>query len=69
MLFRSKVSTPFGPAIYRAQDHQSTMGAYVGRTKNEGGKGVMVDYRYVDGAKMQPSDAEVKKLRPADAQN
>ena len=64
-----KLSTPFGPVTYRAQDHQSTMGAYVGRTKNEGGKGVMVNYRYVDGAKMQPSDAEVKKMRPTDAQN
>jgi len=60
------VMTPFGPAIYRAQDNQSTMGAYVGRTKNDNGKGVMVDYRYLDGAKFQPSDAEVKKLRPAD---
>jgi branched-chain amino acid transport system substrate-binding protein len=60
------VMTPFGPAIYRAQDNQSTMGAYVGRTKNDNGKGVMVDYRYMDGAKFQPSDAEVKKLRPAD---
>ncbi|MBC7718552.1 MAG: ABC transporter substrate-binding protein, partial [Chitinophagaceae bacterium] len=49
-----QLSTPFGPITYRAQDHQSTMGAYVGRTKNDGGKGVMVDYRYVDGAKMQP---------------
>ena len=64
-----KLSTPFGPIVYRAQDHQSTMGAYVGRTKNEGGKGVMVNYRYVDGATVQPSDAEVKKLRPSDAQN
>ena len=60
------VMTPFGPAVYRAQDNQSTMGAYVGRTKNDNGKGVMVDYRYMDGAKFQPSDAEVKKLRPAD---
>jgi len=60
------VMTPFGPAIYRAQDNQSTMGAYVGRTKNDNGKGVMVDYRYMDGAKFQPSDAEVKKMRPAD---
>jgi branched-chain amino acid transport system substrate-binding protein len=42
------------------------MGAYVGRTKNEGGKGVMVDFRYVDGAKVLPSAAEVKKLRPAE---
>jgi branched-chain amino acid transport system substrate-binding protein len=61
-----RVSTPFGPVVYRTQDHQSTMGAFVGRTKNEGGKGTMVDYRYVDGSKVQPSDAEVKKLRPAD---
>ena len=60
------VMTPFGPATYREQDNQSTMGTYVGRTKNENGKGVMVDYRYMDGAKFQPSDAEVKKMRPAD---
>jgi len=60
------VMTPFGLAVYRPQDNQSTMGAYVGRTKNDNGKGVMVDFRYMDGAKFQPSDAEVKKLRPAD---
>lgn len=60
------VLTPFGTAVYRPQDNQSTMGAYVGRTKNDNGKGVMVDFRYLDGAKFQPSDAEVKKLRPAD---
>jgi branched-chain amino acid transport system substrate-binding protein len=57
--------TPFGPITYRPQDNQSTMGTYVGRTKNDNGKGVMVDYRYLDGNKFQPSDAEVKKLRPA----
>jgi branched-chain amino acid transport system substrate-binding protein len=61
-----RVSTPFGPVVFRPQDHQSTMGAFVGRTKNEGGKGTMVDYRYVDGSKVQPLDAEVKKLRPAE---
>jgi branched-chain amino acid transport system substrate-binding protein len=59
-----EVMTPFGKTMFRPQDHQSTMGAYVGKTKNEGGKGVMVDYVYLDGAKYQPSDAEVKKLRP-----
>ena len=42
------------------------MGAYIGRTKNDGGKGVMVNYRYADGAKFLPSAAEVKKLRPSD---
>ena len=60
-----QVGTPFGTITYRAQDHQSTMGAFVGKTKNENGKGVMVDYRYLDGAKYQPSDAQVKQLRPA----
>ncbi|WP_295854204.1 ABC transporter substrate-binding protein [uncultured Xylophilus sp.] len=60
------VETPFGRILYRAQDHQSTMGAFVGKTRNDGGKGVMVDFTYLDGAKFQPSDDEVKKLRPAD---
>jgi branched-chain amino acid transport system substrate-binding protein len=60
--------SPFGRITYRASDHQSTMGAFVGRTKNEGGKGTMVDYRYLDGAKYLPSDAEVRKMRPLDAQ-
>lgn len=61
-----QVETPFGPITYRAQDHQSTMGAFVGKTKNEGGKGVMVDYVYHDGSKYLPSDAEVAKLRAPD---
>lgn len=60
-----KVDTPFGPITYRPQDHQSTMGAYVGTTAVKDGKGVMVDFRYEDGAKFQPSDEQVKKLRPA----
>jgi len=60
-----QVDTPFGKITYRPEDHQSTMGAFVGRTKNDGGKGVMVDYRYLDGAKFLPSGEEVKKLRTA----
>jgi branched-chain amino acid transport system substrate-binding protein len=60
------VDTPFGKITYRAQDNQSTMGAFVGKTKNDGGKGVMVDYVYLDGAKYLPSDAEVAKLRAPD---
>jgi branched-chain amino acid transport system substrate-binding protein len=61
-----QVDTPFGKVTYRAEDHQSTMGAFLGKTKNENGKGVMVDYRYLDGAKYQPSNEQVKKLRAAD---
>lgn len=58
--------SPFGKLRFRPQDHQSTMGAYVGRTAVKDGKGIMVDFHYADGADFQPSDAEVKKLRPAD---
>ena len=57
--------TPFGKATFRAQDHQSTMGAYVGKTTVRGGKGEMKDYKYYDGAPYFPSDAEVAKMRPA----
>jgi branched-chain amino acid transport system substrate-binding protein len=41
------------------------MGAFVGKTKNDKGKGVMVDYQYLDGAKFQPSADLVKKSRAA----
>jgi len=60
------IETPFGKATFRPEDHQSTMGAFIGKTKNEGGKGTMVDYRYLDGAKYLPGPEETKKLRPAD---
>ncbi|QSN63009.1 ABC transporter substrate-binding protein [Caballeronia sp. M1242] len=60
------VNTPFGPIVYRKQDNQSTMGAYVGVTARKDGKGVMTSFRYIDGASVQPSDEEVRKLRPAD---
>ena len=60
------VDGPFGPFIYRASDHQATMGAYVGKIALENGKGTMTDFKYVDGASVLPSDADVKKLRPAD---
>jgi branched-chain amino acid transport system substrate-binding protein len=56
--------TPCGKAMFRAQDHQSTLGAYVGRTTVVGGKGTMRDFSYFDGAKYQPSDDEVAKMRP-----
>jgi branched-chain amino acid transport system substrate-binding protein len=55
----------FGPFQYRAIDHQSTLGGYVGKIALQDGHGVMTDYKYIDGASVQPSDDEVKKLRPA----
>lgn len=56
--------TPFGQAMWRAIDHQSTLGTYVGRTALKGGKGTMVDWRYVSGAAALPGDDFVRKLRP-----
>ena len=61
-----QVDTPFGRITYRAEDHQSTMGAFVGKTKNDNGRGVMVDYTYFDGAKFQPPAADVAKSRAKD---
>ena len=60
-----KLDSPLGPFEYRASDHQATMGAYVGKIALKNGKGTMADFKYVDGASVLPSDAEVKKLRPA----
>jgi len=61
-----QVDTPLGKITYRALDHQSTMGAYVGRIGKKDGRGVMTSFSYSDGAKFLPSDDEVKKLRPAE---
>ncbi len=61
------VASPFGAIQYRAIDHQSTMGAFVGTIAVEKGKGTMADFKYVDGASVMPPDAVVKKLRPASA--
>jgi len=60
-----QVDSPFGPFSFRASDHQATMGAYVGTIALEKGVGTMADFKYIDGASVLPSDADVKKLRPA----
>jgi len=60
-----QLGTPFGPITYRALDHQSTMGAYVGQIGVKDGKGYMKSWRFVDGKDALPSDEEVKKMRPA----
>ena len=58
------VDTPAGKIMFRKIDHQSTMGAWVGTTALKDGKGVMVDWKYDDGADYLPSDDEVKAMRP-----
>lgn len=58
-----EMSTPFGPIVWRALDHQSTMGAYVGQLSRKGGKGVMVNWRFADGANFLPPFEEIRALR------
>lgn len=61
-----RVDTPIGAITFRASDHQSTMGAWVGTTKfdPQRGVGIMVNWEYVAGEKILPTDEEIKKLRP-----
>ena len=59
-----EVDTPFGRITFRAIDHQSTMGAFVGRTAVKDGKGIMVDWHYADGKNYLPDDDTIRKIRP-----
>src|SRR5215467_742966 len=52
-----EVDGPFGPFVFRASDHQSTLGAFVGKIALKNGHGTMVDFKYVDGASALPSNA------------
>lgn len=61
-----QVDTPFGRVEYRPADHQATLGAFVGTTAVRDGRGVMENFRYVDGATVLPSPDDVRKLRPAE---
>ena len=61
-----QVDTPFGKVTFRKSDHQSTLGAFVGKIALKDGKGVMIDVSYRDGAKYLPPESEVKALRPQD---
>ena len=58
-----EMDTPFGPIVYRALDHQSTMGAYVGQLALKNGRGTMVNWRFADGASFLPPYEEVRVLR------
>ena len=60
--------SPSGDVTFRPIDHQATLGLYVGRTGLKDGRGVMTGYDYIDGIKLQPSDEEVRKLRPGSTQ-
>ena len=62
----ASVDSPTGPFVYRAADHQSTMGAYVGKTDLVDGTPKMVDWVYAEGSNYLPSEEEAAKMRPAE---
>lgn len=59
-----EMDTPIGPIVWRGLDHQSTMGAYVGKIVKKNGKGVMVDWKFASGDLYLPSFEQVKAWRP-----
>lgn len=58
--------TPLGPVEFRAADHQSTMGAFVGKTVLKDGKGAMTGWHYADGADHLPAPDVAAAMRPKD---
>jgi branched-chain amino acid transport system substrate-binding protein len=58
--------SPFGEITFRKIDHQSTLGAFTGKTALKDGKGIMVDTAYRKGSDYLPGDAEIEKMRPKD---
>jgi branched-chain amino acid transport system substrate-binding protein len=58
-----EMDTPIGPIVYRAVDHQSTMGAYVGQLAKKKGVGTMVNWRFADGSHYLPPFEEVRAMR------
>ena len=58
-----EMDTPIGPIVWRGLDHQSTMGAYVGKIANKNGKGVMVDWKFAPGDQYLPSFEQIKGWR------
>ncbi len=60
--------SPVGRIKFRKIDHQSTLGAWVGKIKYDPklGRGIMVDWKYVDGSEVLPGPEWVAKVRPED---
>jgi branched-chain amino acid transport system substrate-binding protein len=58
-----EMPSPFGSIVWRPLDHQSTMGAYVGRLAVKGGRGVMTDWKFAPGDLYLPPFEQVKAMR------
>ena len=56
--------TPEGLLTFRPSDHQASLGAWVGYTTVEDGRGTMRDWYYAPGEAYLPPEEMVAKLRP-----
>ncbi|WP_459614788.1 ABC transporter substrate-binding protein [Bordetella sp. 2513F-2] len=61
-----ELPSPCGPIRFRGLDHQSTLGVYTGITALQQEQVEMTQVIHTDGARLQPPDTEVRRLRPAD---
>jgi branched-chain amino acid transport system substrate-binding protein len=59
----ARFDTVAGPVTMRGIDHQSSMGAWVGKLALKGATGTMTGWSYKDGAAFMPTEAEVKAVR------
>lgn len=59
--------SPIGPIRVRAGDHQATVGNWIGRTAVRGGRPVVEDFRFLDGADYLPPEDEGARARPEGA--
>jgi branched-chain amino acid transport system substrate-binding protein len=59
--------SPIGRLTVRAGDHQATVGHWIGRLACRNGRGVLVDWEFLDGAAFLPPEAQAAALRPAAA--
>ncbi|CAM3740815.1 ABC transporter substrate-binding protein [Bordetella bronchialis] len=60
---RLQVPTPFGTIEYRNLDHQATLGIFLGYTGHADGRLVMDRFVYATGARLQPLDEQIRRLR------
>ncbi|MFL9878975.1 ABC transporter substrate-binding protein [Herbaspirillum rhizosphaerae] len=61
------MDSPVGPIVFRSQDQQSSMGAFVGTLGYKDSRSPSSDWRYLDGTRYMPDETYVKGRRPASA--
>jgi branched-chain amino acid transport system substrate-binding protein len=61
--------SPIGELTMRAGDHQLTLGSWVGQLALKDDKPVMVNWQFIDGKDVLPSEADGAKRRPPGANN